>query len=263
VNVRAAVDADYDAYARLFPELGVDDPLPSRERFIADLLARMLVAVEGDEVVGYSLLEILSDTGYVRNIVTALRARRRGVGAALMAAMRARFVAAGATMWCLNVKPDNAAAIALYRGCGLAPAYHSAALRVPAQVPLASPPDIELVPLPAEADSVIEPRFRLLRGQLASARARPSKSRHVVQLRRGNETLGVGVFSAAIPGAFPFRLVEPALAGAFIAHLRTLAPPDAAFVQVGIEDDDALRAALLALGAYVQLEILHMRGMLA
>ena len=120
-------------------------------------------------------------------------------------------------------------------------------------------PDGTLAEVAPEEDAEIERRFALLRGQLASARAR--SSRRVVKLVRGGELAGVGVFAASVPGAFPFKLVEPGAAPSFVAHLRALAP-DAAYVQVGVEDDDALRVALLALGGHVQLEILHMRGAL-
>lgn len=259
--IRDATPADYPDYARLFPELGVDDPRPSRERFTDELVARTLVATDGGAVVGYALLEVLADVGYVRNLVSDPARRRGGIGLALMTALRERFVAKGATAWCLNVKPDNAAAIGLYERCGLRAAYHSWMMRLPTEVALPPvPAGVTAVPSPSEDDAVIEPMFQLLRGQLASARARPT--RQVVQLRRGDQPVGIGVFSAAIPGSFPFRLLDPALAGAFLAHLRTLAPPDARFVQVGIERDTALRDAVLALGGYLGLEIMHMRGTL-
>ena len=260
--IRPATVDDYDGYARLFPHLGVDDPLPSRARFADELVDRVLVATLDGTVVGYALVEVLADTGYVRNVVTDPAHRRRGIGRALMEAMRARFVAAGATTWCLNVKPDNTAAIALYRDCGLLPAYRSVALRIPSGAPLpAPPPDLELAPVTPDDDAVVEAAFGLLRGQLASARARPS--RRVLLLRRAGEILGVGVFSSSIPGAFPFRVVDPALGSGFAALLRRLAPAGAPYLQLGVEDDEALAAALLAAGAYVQLEILHLRGPLS
>ena len=259
MQVRAATAADYDGYARLFPELRVDDPMPSAERFANDLVARSLVAVDGGDVVGFAMVEQLAEVGYVRNIMTAPERRRHGVGLALMTAMRERFLAARATSWCLNVKRDNAPAIALYERCGLQAAYRSSALRVPSTVTLDAPaPGITLVPIPPERDAVVEPAMRLLRGQLASARTK--RGRQVVQLVNGDELLGVAVFSPAIPGAFPCRLIEPAFASTLLAGLRALAPPAAAYVQVGIEDDDALRTELLRLGAFVQVEIVHMRG---
>jgi uncharacterized glyoxalase superfamily protein PhnB/ribosomal protein S18 acetylase RimI-like enzyme len=262
MEIRAATAADYDAYARLFAELGVADPIPPRERFAAEISPRTLVSVAATgAVVGYAVCEVLTDVGYVRNLVSDPRLRRTGIGAALMAALHARFVAAGAHTWCLNVKPDNAAAIGLYERCGLRAAYRSTTLRFARDVALAAPPaELALAAALAADDEHTEHVLRLLRGQLASARARPS--RQVLHLRRGAEIVGVGVFVDTFPGAVPFRVTEPALGVPFAALLRALAP-DRDFMQVVAEDDDALRDALVAAGAHPAMEILHMRGALA
>jgi ribosomal protein S18 acetylase RimI-like enzyme len=261
MRVRDATVNDYEGYARLFPHLGVDDPLPGRERFAAELAGRMVVAADGDAVVGYALYEVLADTGYVRNLVTDPARRRRGVGAALMAALRDRFRARGLARWCLNVKPDNTAAIALYQRCGLSAAYRSAVLRMPADVALAAPPaSLRLAPIAPDDDERVEQTFRLLPGQLASARAKAG--RLALRLDRDGVLVGVAVLSPAIPGAFPFRVAAPEWGVPLVVLLRGLAPPGAAHLQVGVEDDDALRAALVASGARLVFEMLHMRGAL-
>jgi len=258
--IHPATEADYEAYARLATELRVDDAPVPRSQFTAELLPRMIVVAVGDQVVGYALADQLADTGYVRNVVTDPAARRRGHGSALMAALRAAFVAAGATSWRLNVKPDNAAAIALYRKHGMREAYRAYTLRVPSSIPLVPAPGVELAPLTAEDDAALEASFELQRGQLVYARARAS--RRLVKLVRDGKVAGIGVFVASVPGSFPFRLTEPALAATFVAHLRPLAAPDATFVQVVVEDDPPLRDAVLALGGYVHHEIAHMHGAL-
>jgi hypothetical protein len=74
--------------------------------------------------------------------------------------------------------------------------------------------------------------------------------------------MGIGVFASSIPGAFPFKLTDPALAESFLVHLRGLAAPDAPFVQVVVEGDAALRDAVLALGGYIHRETSHMHGAL-
>jgi GNAT superfamily N-acetyltransferase len=168
--IRAATEADYEAYARLCPELGVDDPLASRELFKAELLPRMIVATDGYAVVGYALSDQLADTGYVRSVVTDPGLRRRGVGVALMEALRAAFVAAGETAWRLNVRPDNEPAIRLWQRCGMVEAYRACVLRVPATALLEPLPDMALAPLVAADYAELEPRFGLPRGQLAHAR---------------------------------------------------------------------------------------------
>ena len=261
MQTRSATPDDYDDYARLHSELGVDDPVPSRERFTAELVATTVVADHASTIVGYARYDVMSDTGYIRNVVTDPAHRRRGIGRALMVAMRERFTTGGATQWCLNVKPGNVAAMTLYERCDMRPAFHSWSLRLAREVVLAPPPpELHFGPAPADADAAIEHALHLLPGHLANVRTRPS--RQIMQLMREGAPVGVAVFSSTVPGAFPFRVTEPALGAALLAHVRTLAPPDAAYVQVGVEDDDPLRAALVELGARVHVEILHMRGAL-
>ena len=258
MEIRSAVPEDYDAYARLFLELGIDDPVPSRDRFAGELASRILVAVDGD-IVGYALYEVLAEVGYVRNLVSDTTRRRTGVGRALMTYLRDRFVAAGATSWCLNVKPENTAAVTLYERCGMRAMYRSQGVRMPREVALPPvPSDVTLVPVPPETDAVVEPAFHLLRGQLASARTKTD--RRVVQLVRGDAVLAVAVFTPAFPGAFPCRIADAKDAAALAAHLRALSPPEASWVQLGVENDKAFCAELVRLGGFVHVEIMHMRG---
>lgn len=258
MEIRDATVADYDAYTRLLPELGTGDPVPSRERFAA-LCDRAMVATDEGVVAGYALFEVMAEVGYVRNLVSDPARRRQGIGVALMEAMRARFLARGARTWCLNVKPNNHAAIALYRRCGLAPAYRSYMLRVPRSAPAAAPvAELVLAPITPDEDAAVESVTGLLPGQLASARAKPG--RMLLQVRHRGVVVGAAVFDPAFPGAFPFRLRDASLGPATVETLRALAPPGSQHVQVGVEDHDALRDILLAAGAQVHIEILHMRG---
>ncbi|HWU87088.1 MAG TPA: GNAT family N-acetyltransferase [Kofleriaceae bacterium] len=258
MTLRHATVDDYDAYARLSHELDTDDPTPTRSQFVERLCSRTIVAVEADRVVGYALYERMTDAGYIRNVVSDPDLRRRGIGRALMEELRAIFVAGGATRWCLNVKPDNAAAIALYEHCGMRTAYRSAALRLPREATLASPPpSLRLSRVAPADDALLEQQYELLPGQLASSRAKGG--RELLQLVRDGETVGVAVWTPGL-GAFPFRVREPALGAPFLAHLRTRATLDALHIQVVVEDDEALRAEVLGLGARVALEMLHLRG---
>jgi hypothetical protein len=102
-------------------------------------------------------------------------------------------------------------------------AYRAYKLRVPSSIPLVPASGFAPVPLTAEDDAALEARFELQRGQLAHARARAS--RRLVKLVRDGEVAGIGVFVASVPGSFPFRLTDPALAATFLAHLRPLAAP--------------------------------------
>lgn len=57
----------------------------------------------------------------VRDLYVLPGARRRGVAAALVGAVRDDALAAGATRLSLVTEPDNAAALSLYRGLGFRP----------------------------------------------------------------------------------------------------------------------------------------------
>jgi ribosomal-protein-alanine N-acetyltransferase len=95
-----------------------------------DLLARelgqawshVLLAVEGDGkaelVVGYVVFWLVHDEVHVLNLGTALEARRRGVGRALMEEAHAIGRRRGASVATLEVRRSNAPALALYRGLG-------------------------------------------------------------------------------------------------------------------------------------------------
>src|SRR6476659_9411441 len=131
VTVRRAQPADYPAYARLFPELLIDDPVPSREVWLAEFAPTTWIATIDEAVVGYCFFQEFAQAGYVRNIVVAPGARNRGVGRALMHATADLLRAHGKPTWRLNVKPDNAAALALYERLGFQRRYASKALRLP------------------------------------------------------------------------------------------------------------------------------------
>lgn len=262
IEIRGGALADYAAYVRLLAQLHIDDPVPSPEQYAAEVMPRTVMAVEQGAVVGYALFDVLEDIGYVRNLVSDPARRRTGVGRALMAWMRARFATAGATSWCLNVKPDNEVAIALYESCGLRVAYRSFILRFARELELPPPPaELSLDLAPASEDAQLERDFGLLPGLLAAMRPRPG--RKVFRLRREGETVGATVFFDGIPNGFPFRMRDPAYGVPFVALLRAHVPAEAAFLQVGADGDEPLYAALTAGGARVYLELLHMRGALS
>jgi hypothetical protein len=97
----------------------------------------------------------------------------------------------------------------------------------------------------------------MLPGQLSSARAKAG--RHALQLVWRGEIVGAVVWMPSVPGAFPFRVTDPSHAAALLGLLRHLVP-DAPWVQVSAEGDDALRARLVELGLYVRMELWNMRG---
>jgi ribosomal-protein-alanine N-acetyltransferase len=65
-------------------------------------------------VVGYVVFWVVHDEVHVLNVATALAARRRGIGRALMEAAEEEGRRRGARLSTLEVRRSNAAAIALY-----------------------------------------------------------------------------------------------------------------------------------------------------
>jgi len=113
--VRRMQPGDVEAVAAIE---AVTFPVPwSQTAFAEDLEAPgrvWLVAEDAGEVVGYAGGWLLDDEAHVMNIAVAEEYRGRGLGRALLAALRARLAAAGARRITLEVRPDNTEAIALY-----------------------------------------------------------------------------------------------------------------------------------------------------
>jgi GNAT superfamily N-acetyltransferase len=266
ISIRPAVDADYQAFTRLFPELGVDDPLPTSSVWASAFVPYTRVATEGAEILGYCYAQQYDDTGYVRHLVVAPAARRRGVARALMQATAHHLRAAGKTGWRLNVGSGNAAAIALYEGLGLQTLYASRVVRVTWASASALPATRAVVhELPSVRDAEIERLFALPRGQLAAARG---TTRLILIATTPTDATaptgacaGLAVFSPSFPGAFPFRVLEH---GAVRALLEAMRPhvPDQPHVNLVIDDDEALVSRLVAVGAEVRAAVLHLGGAL-
>ena len=77
-----------------------------------------LAATEGETVLGYVGMMYVLDEGYIANVAVSPDARRRGVGRALIAALLDRAAELELAFVTLEVRPSNAAAIALYAGFG-------------------------------------------------------------------------------------------------------------------------------------------------
>ncbi len=79
-----------------------------------------LAAVEGEEVLGYAGLWFDGDVTQVMTIGVAAAVQRQGLGATLLAALVERSRELGATAVLLEVRVDNAAALAMYERFGFA-----------------------------------------------------------------------------------------------------------------------------------------------
>lgn len=99
------------------------------ERELGNAWSRILLADagggEGERIVGYVVFWIVHDEVHVLNVASALEARRRGVGRALMEAAEEEGRRGGARLSTLEVRRSNAPAIALYRSMG----YEQAGIR--------------------------------------------------------------------------------------------------------------------------------------
>ena len=258
-SIRPATPDDFELYARLLPELGVDDPPPEFARWSKELMPSTLVGMLGNTPAGWCFFQALEGSGYVRQIVVAPSARRTGVGRALLEAVRGHLVAKGCRTWQLNVKPHNEAAIALYESLGFRKKYESSTWRVPWAVVPKWPHDatLEISPLLAEDDAAVTAHHHLTPGQLALARG---AGRVVVRVHRAGAPLGVAVFDAAYPGCFPFRVASPAAARALLEALQPHSPASVPHVGLVVEDDRAFEAALREVGAENRLVIANYEG---
>ena len=262
--IRPAKPEDYGVFVRLFPELAVEEKPVERGRWEREVMPTTLVAEAGagHEAVGYAYFQIIRDTAYVRHLVTDPGARRHGVGKALMNAIagRARAHSPPCVSWCLNVKPDNVAALALYTCMGLRRAFETRALKVAwsvvdARQTLHDARVLARVITP-EDDARVEPPMKLLHGQLAASRR--LEGRVLIGLFDEETVLGATVFDPTFPGAYPFRVARPDLALVLLDALRPYASPTDTLVNVVVEGQPDVADALVAAGATVKLETLHM-----
>jgi GNAT superfamily N-acetyltransferase len=260
LQVRPATPGDYALYARAFAELGVPDPPTPRERWLRDYLPTTLFFEEHGRFVAYAFFQTLDETGYVRNMVVEPSARGRGIARAVMLELRRRFVAAGCVQWCLNVKPNNSAAIRVYESSGLRAAYHSRAWRVSSAVvsrlPAPSPAwNVEL--LLEDEDSAVETAFGIERGLIASRRKSPEV--HVFGLRDSGRILGLACYDVE-RSARPFAAESPAVARALLEAMLPLAAGGPLLVVPNANAE--LDRALAGARADVLLEFVHYSGSL-
>ena len=260
--VRPATPLDYLAVAKLFPELMTPDVFPSLERWTAEFLPYTDVLEERDEVVGYLHTQVLGDLGYVRQLVIDPRMRRKGYARALMVHARERFATLGRHTWCLNVKPDNAAAVSLYESLGMRVAYPSNAMDLLWEKVAPTSSRTEIRTFEAEDDAVLERAFSIPRGLIASNRVKPDRvylKAILPDAGHGENVVGVAVFDRAFPGVYPLSSTEPSFALDLLAAARPYARPSDTFVRILCEDA-RLSDALLGIGATVTLKLLHYRG---
>ncbi len=249
--IRAANKADHATYARLFPELGTDDAIWDEARFEREIMPTTVVADD----FGYAFFVVIGDSAHVSHIAVAPEARRRGVATALMKTVADRARQGGCKTWRLNVKVENAAAIALYASLGLARAFESYALRIEWRVVPEGPNEGRRIE-PAE-DETVERILGMLPGQLAQAR----DARRLPILVERDGAIAAAAFDPTFPGASVFR-ASPELAVPLLRAMRAHALPEHDFTGVKLEDQPETARMLIDLGARVRFRMFHMAGAL-
>ena len=242
--IREATKDEYESFATLFGERGVDT----------------LVSDRDGRVDGYVSFFALRDAGHVKKLVVAPGAGNLGVAEDLMLAAAAVLRARGRSEWHSNVGRDNAAAIRLYQDkLGMTIEHATTVIRLP-WTALSTLPGERATALPVAIDEEddIERALGLLSGRIAMARKRAD--RMLLQLRDATcAPVGFAVFDPAT-GSAPFRVARPALAATLLAAIRPQSRGDE--IQVVVEDDPDLTHALLAAGGVLEHEVLHYRGAL-
>lgn len=267
VHVRPAELADHPVFVRLFPELGVNDPVLDEERFGRELVPTTFIAeTDGPnglkQALGYAHFQIMKEAAVVRHLVTAPEARRKGVARELLAAILTRARASGCKTWNLNVKPENAAAISLYESYGMRRIHESHSLGIEwtlVEQSRVHRSDVKARPIMPEDETRVEAAMRLHEGQLSSTRAVPGRVFTMLEAA-GPRVVGAAVFHPNFPGAYPFRVGEPELAFVMLRALRPYARPEDGRVGVVIEGQPEVARALLDAGAVLKLEMIHMAG---
>ncbi|WP_437786919.1 N-acetyltransferase family protein [Sorangium sp. So ce1097] len=262
---RPATAADYEHFARLFVELDTGNPVLPRDRWESALARDTLFFERDGEVVAYAYVQPLRGVGYVRHVVVAPSHRGRGVGGAVMRAVAAHLRGRGCARWCLNVKPDNTAAVRLYRGLGMEHAYVMTTFQLAWDAVARLPRPFHRVaarPAQPSDDVALEAAFSMPSGQIAEARGRGGLVLLCLVDPAAPDAapLGFTSFDPFLPGAFPFRVAAPELAAPLLDAVRPHAPRAPEALLVTVEDDDTLVALLRDAGATVQLVGAHFRG---
>lgn len=256
---RAATPDDYDAFVRLFLDLGAGDPVPPRDRWVVEMMPLIRLFERGGSVAAYVFAQVMGREGYVRHLVVGGDHRGRGVGTAVMRAMATHLRALGCDTWCLNVRPENTPAVRLYTRCAMRVRYASSSIRIVWTALDGLPREGATARLiEAHEDAAIERDFALHVGQIASVRARQGRLPLGVWTRDG--CVGVACFDPRFPGAAPFRVKRTAYAGDLLDAMRPHALPQPAYVNLLVEDDEALTALLMEHGGETRLSLFHMAG---
>ena len=262
-RIRPAVPDDHAAFARLFPELGVDDAIPDATRFATEMVPTTIIMEDANgSAVGYAYWVVLKETVHLSQIVTAKEARRTGIGRAVMSVVREKARATGRPFLTLNVNPRNEPAVRLYESFGMERIYASKALRLDWKIVDALPEaDTALASfarnIEPHEDERIEKEAGIISGYLTDARSKAGRVLRVID--KDGAILAAAVFDTGFPGAYPFRASSEVAALSMLRALRPHAKPSDEIVNIAIMDQPETANVIVARGATVRLETVHMR----
>lgn len=259
---------EYATYARLFQELGLEEPPPPESMWVEELASRTCFAVGADgRVAGYLTTDVMGAWGYVGQLVVAPFARRQSLGRWLMHHAAQHFRAHGCQSWALNVKRDNVAALGLYTSMGMRRERSGTNLKVTrahlSQLPPV-PSGLAVVPLEPSDCEPLTAAWRMLPGKLA--RFGTQSSHRLLRLVREDgepvTPLGLMDFRAGSRLLFPFFAASLGHARALMEGAFSLLGESHSSLNVVVTDDAPLEQCLRDLGAEVSLETLELRGAL-
>jgi hypothetical protein len=219
----------------------------------------MIIAELDGAAAGFAVAGLEANQGFLRQIVVDPTAQRHGVGRALFDEVARRLAARGARRVRLNVKEDNAPAIALYRKMGMEVDYRSAALWMTHAARLQLPTDASFAAFAPDEDDdeAIEARFPRLRGQVAQLRAEAEPPLAVTD--RGGNIVAAMRFAASYPGAYPFCATWATAARVLLDEIARVVP-DAPRYGLVVENDEPLIGLLLHAGATMRFRMFQMEG---
>ena len=122
VTLRPMQWPDIEVVAAIEAELFLDDPW-TPEMFWAELAAvpesrEVMVAVEGDEIVGYASLRFVATESDVNTIAVRANRHGQGIGRLLMTWIEDAARAHGSLEMFLEVRSDNSVAVSMYDADG-------------------------------------------------------------------------------------------------------------------------------------------------
>jgi ribosomal-protein-alanine N-acetyltransferase len=267
-RTRSANPTDYPAFARVFSELRIPDPIPSAAAFAERFLPRVVMLIDqGDAPVGYATWRFYGRTAHVVHVAVAPQVQRRGGGRALMHEVRARVTTAGCTRWYLNVKQDNASAIRLYERSGMAIEREGWAVDLEWLRAAKLPGNWEaggqeaagqpFAPI-AEDDASIAACLGVDVERIAHLRAQSGVVLRA--LREGGAPVAFGAFDPAYPSIYPLQATGVGPARALLDAFRPQARHPR--VHVVVEGNGSIAAALQEVGGELRHSTFRMAGVL-